>query len=73
MRSVQIAQKGLIDSVKDGSIFSKDTVKQDKTLEIRYSKNKEFTDEVARNFLNRNVKINSNKFLYPDLINPVFG
>ena len=73
MRSVQIAQKGLIDSVKDGSIFSKDTVKQDKTLEIRYSKNKEFTDDVAEEFMNRDVFFPSKKIEYPELLNPIFG
>jgi len=48
-------------------------LKQDKTKEIRYTKNKEFTNKVAEDFLNRKIKIEQNDFIYPNLLNPHFG
>ena len=35
------------------TIFSNPYFKQDKSKEIRYSRHKEFNDEVANDFLNR--------------------
>lgn len=72
MRSVLVAQKGLVEVVKDGRIFSMSSVQQDSNLEIRYTKNNEFTDDIAREFLNRNMDLSIEKIKYPDLINPIF-
>ncbi len=73
MRSVLVAQKGLISSIKNKKIFDFKKVKQNKDKEIRYSKNKDFTDEIASKFLRRDMQLNSIEFSYPELINPVFG
>ena len=73
MRSVLVAQKGLISSVKNKKIFDSNTVKQNKDKEIRYSKNKDFTDKIASEFLQFIIQLNSIEFSYPELINQVFG
>ena len=54
-------------------LFSFDHVKQDKAKEVRYTRNKEFTDEVAEEFLNRKYKLDDRNFVYPELLNPIFG
>ena len=71
IRSVAVAHKGLVEAVTSGEIFSMPKVKQDKTLEIRYTKNADFTDSVASEFLDRKIDIHSNDFKYPNLLNPV--
>ena len=72
MRSVLIAQEGLVQYLKDGRIFSMLSIQQDKRLELRYTKNNEFTDDVAREFLDRDIDLSSEKFEYPDLLCPIF-
>jgi len=72
MRSVLVAQEELVQTVKDGRIFSMSSVQQDISLEVRYSKNNDFTDDVAREFLGRNIDLSSEKFEYPDLLCPIF-
>ena len=73
MRSVLVAQKALVSAVNDKSIFSFSSVKQNKDSEVRYTKNNDFTDEIAKEFLDRNLKLNPDLFSYPELLNPVFG
>ena len=72
MRSVLVAQEGLVQTVKDGRIFSMSSVQQDTSLEVRYTRNNEFTDDVAREFLGRDIDLSSEKFVYPDLLYPIF-
>ena len=73
MRSVLVAQQGLVSAVESEVIFSLPTVKQDKSKEVRYTKNQDFTDDVAQEFLNRNFHLNPDSFSYPKLLNPIFG
>ena len=73
MRSVLVAQKALVSAVNDKSIFSFSPVKQNKDNEVRYTKNKDFTDEIAKEFLERNLQLNADSFSYPELLNPIFG
>ena len=73
MRSVLVAQKALVSAVKDKSIFSFSSVKQNKNNQVRYTKNKDFTDEIAKEFLDRKIQFNPDLFSYPELLNPVFG
>ena len=72
MRSVLVAQKSLIKSVRNNKIFNFKKVKQNKDKEIRYSIHKDFTDEIASEFLQRNIQLDSMRFSYPELINPIF-
>jgi len=73
MRSVLVAQQGLVSAVGSASIFSAPTVKQDKTQEVRYTKNQDFTDDVAKEFLDRNLQLTTDSFSYPKLLSPIFG
>ena len=72
MRAVSAAHFGLCQSIKDGKIFHMDRVKQDKFDEIKYTKNHDFTDDVVKEFISRNYKIENNSFVYPNLLNPIF-
>ena len=73
MRSVLSANFGLCQSIADGSIFTMERSTQDKTKELRYSRNSDFTDDVADEFLNRKYCINSQSLVdYPELLNPIF-
>ena len=73
MRSVLVAQNALVSAVNNKSIFSFSSVKQNKGNEVRYTKNKDFTDEIAKEFLDRNLQLNTYSFSYPELLNPIFG
>lgn len=53
--------------------FSLATVKQDKSQEVRYTKNQDFNDEIANEFLQRDIQLDSESFSYPELLNPIFG
>ncbi|MDR1483028.1 MAG: hypothetical protein LBI74_10415 [Synergistaceae bacterium] len=52
MHAVKSAIESLITRIKDGKIFGFLPVPQDKSLEIRYTKNKDFDDDVALDFMN---------------------
>ena len=54
MSAVKIAIDELIKKIKNKSIFKMIPIKQDKILEIRYSKKKDFNDKIVKNFLKRN-------------------
>ncbi len=51
MKAVKLVQDSLVDRVSDGSILNMEPVKQDRSQEIRYTRNADFTDDVARDFL----------------------
>jgi hypothetical protein len=73
MRSVVSAHFGLCQSIGDESIFSMERIIQDETKELRYTRNSDFTDDVADEFLNRKYSIDSQSLAnYPELLNPIF-
>jgi hypothetical protein len=47
-------------------------MKQNKELEIRYTKNVDFNDEIDREFLERNMDIQDSKIEYPDFFKPLY-
>ncbi|QQG42904.1 MAG: methionyl-tRNA formyltransferase [Candidatus Giovannonibacteria bacterium] len=51
MRAVKAAHKGLIENIKNGKIDKMTPVPQDKSLQIKYTRGADFTDEVARDYL----------------------
>ncbi len=73
MRSVLVAQQAMISTIDNKTIFSSPSMKQDKSQEIRYTRNEDFTDEIVKEFLARNLDLNKEKFFYPKLLNPIFG
>jgi hypothetical protein len=70
MRSVLVAQKALASAVRKNSIFDLPPVKQDSREEIRYTKNQDFTDAIAKEFLSRQVVLDPESFTRPNLIEP---
>ena len=56
MASVRSAQEVVVEKVRDGSLLSVSSVEQDKEQEIRYSRNIEFTDEIALDWLENEPK-----------------
>jgi methionyl-tRNA formyltransferase len=55
MSAVRAAFNGLLDSVKTGSWKSIEPIPQDRTKEIRYTRNSDFTDAVADEYLKRGL------------------
>lgn len=51
MKAVSSAHKGLITYLKNGKLGSMKAVKQNRDMEIRYTRNSDFTDEVASDYL----------------------
>jgi folate-dependent phosphoribosylglycinamide formyltransferase PurN len=73
MRSVLAAHYGLCESISDCSIFSAERVSQNKSKELRSTKNADFTDVEANEFLLREYSINSQSLTnYPQLLKPRF-
>jgi len=55
MLAVRAAHTSLLETIRDGCLFSLAPVQQDKSLEIRYTRNAAFTDAVAEEYLKRNL------------------
>ena len=53
MKAVKAAHAGLIHYLKDGQIERLAPLNQDKSREVRYTRNKDFTDEIAAEYLTR--------------------
>jgi methionyl-tRNA formyltransferase len=51
MQAVWATQESLIEKIMNNELFDLKPIQQNKNLEIRYSKNAEFTDEIASNYL----------------------
>ena len=51
MQAVASAQQALVEKIKRGELSNLTPTKQDRTKEIRYSVNADFTDEIARQYL----------------------
>jgi hypothetical protein len=55
MKAVVAAHNSLTDRIASKEIFQFEPVTQDKSLEVRYTRNADFTDEVAKSFLERKL------------------
>ncbi len=51
MLAVRSAHEGLVCSIRSGQLLEMEPVAQDKNLEIRYTRNRDFTDDVASRYL----------------------
>lgn len=51
MSAVKAAHEGLISQIKSGTIFELSPIQQDKQQELKYTRNSDFTDEVASEYL----------------------
>ena len=55
MRAVKAAHSSLVAEIGAGTILSYPPMAQDKSDEIRYTRNSDFTDEIAQEYLTRNL------------------
>lgn len=62
MSTVKSAFNSIAERIKDKSIFKIKPIIQDKTKEIRYSKKIEFNDSIVKEYFNKEVNLESNKF-----------
>lgn len=53
MLCVKAAQESLVARIASGEIFGYTPIKQDRTKEYRYTRNRDFTDQVAKDYLDR--------------------
>jgi hypothetical protein len=53
MRAVKAAHDSVVQALQDGRLQSLEPVKQDKSHELRYTRNADFTDAVAEEYLQR--------------------
>lgn len=53
MRAVEAGQRALVSRLASGEIRGFEPVPQDKSLQMRYTRNADFTDEVAQEYLGR--------------------
>ncbi len=72
MSTVKSAFHSLIEKIKNKSIFEMTPLYQDSTKEIRYSKKIDFNDKIAKEYLNKNINLNSKNFDYSLLKEPFF-
>lgn len=79
MKSVKVAQQSLCEKIKERSIFDLPRQKQDKSIEISYTRNEHFNDHIVDDFLNRNTVIEDIKAQIQSrdefelFLSPVFG
>ncbi len=55
MEAVRAAHLGLAEEIRRGRLLRLESVRQDRAREIRYTRNSEFTDEVAGRYLDRGL------------------
>lgn len=55
MRAVEAAHDSLVERLSDGRLANYSEVTQDRTAEIRYTRNSQFTDEIAAEYLAREL------------------
>jgi folate-dependent phosphoribosylglycinamide formyltransferase PurN len=53
MQCVRAAHESLVDHLRKGDLFSLEPVPQERSRELRYTRNADFTDEVAADYLGR--------------------
>lgn len=78
MKSVATAQNSLVARIASGEIFQMEAHDQDKTKELKYTRNADFNDEIAAEYLSRNEGADTLESAlrtaeYPELVNPFFG
>lgn len=73
MRAVELAHRSVVERIASGEILSMPVVPQDKSLEIRYTRSSDFTDQVAAEFLARKTSLEITSRQGPNLLNPFIG
>lgn len=55
MSAVEAAQDALLELITTGELLSRTPIPQDRIQEIRYTRNADFSDDVAQEYLSRNI------------------
>ncbi len=55
MKAVKAAHNGFIKNLTSGKLFSMEPVEQDKSIQLRYTRNQDFTDEIAKLYLEERI------------------
>ena len=63
MSTVKGAIHSLVNKIKDNSIFDISPLVQDKSKEIRYSKNNDFNENIVEEFFAKKILLNTKKKL----------
>ncbi len=72
MSTIKSAFQSVILRIRDGSIFEIKPLPQDKTKELRYSKNSDFNEEVVRKYLEKEIDLNVINYNTSYLKDPFF-
>ena len=72
MSTVKSAFYSIAEKIKDKSIFNIKPITQNKSKEIRYSKELEFNEEIIKKYFRKNIDLNSKKFDETLLKEPYF-
>ncbi len=72
MSTIKSAFQSVILRIRDGSIFKIKALPQDKTKELRYSKNSDFNEEVVRKYLEKEIDLNVSNYNTSYLKDPFF-
>ena len=71
MNAVAAAQSGLLACLENQTIFDLKAEKQDNSMEIRYSRHKDFTDGVVKEYTDRVEELTSEQIIRLTPLNPV--
>ncbi len=72
MSTVKSAFIAITKRIKDKSILKIKPIKQDKRKEVRYSKKKDFNDNILKKYFSKKIKVNLKKFNHSLYKNPYF-
>lgn len=78
MKSVAVAQDSLVSRIASGEIFNMPSHPQNKAQELRYTRNSDFNDAVAAEYLARSETAETIQDIlrtvsYPELVRPYYG
>ena len=73
MRAVLVAHQRLVREIQCGCLFKYNTLRQEISEQIRYSKKSDFNDRIAKEFLQRENILDVALLSYPKLFNEQFG
>ena len=72
MSTVKSAFHSIAERIKDSSIFEIESVTQDTSKQIRYSKKREFNEEIVKEYFKKDINLNKKKFDNSLLKEPFF-
>ena len=62
MSTVKAAFYSIVDKLKTNKFFDISPIEQDKNKEIRYTKKKDFNEQIIEKYLNKNIDLSFTEF-----------